>query len=111
MYAPRRFFCQRFPPATGSSADSSSLNDFVEVTFLDLNLSANIRPTPSVWQFKPRQNPGFQFFPRILRQKNTPLAKLLLDGSQSIASLQMAIAINAQDKDPRHTVVLFEYLR
>ena len=67
--------------------DAALLCQNVKVIFLDMNLCANVRPTPIMRQVQARENPSLDLFPSVLSQENPLTSELRLELVEPLSSL------------------------
>ena len=63
------FFAQRLAAAPGAIMHAAPLGQNVKISLLDMDLRANVCPSPISGQLKTGQDPSFQFLPSILCKK------------------------------------------
>ena len=62
-------FGQRLAPATGTVRQAALGGKRLKIYFLDMDLSADIRPAPFIGQIDARQDPRLDLFPGVYGQK------------------------------------------
>ena len=102
----RRLLAETLATTTGRVGQTSLLSQRLEVAFLDVNLGANVSPTPTIRQIpQSGEGPSFDLLPCI-HGKQTAVFKRLLQLVEPVATRRVAVPVHAQDEDVGHSAIL-----
>lgn len=109
---PRGFLAKCQAAAAGTIGNAVLPGERLEIILFDVDLSADILPTPTLQQVEAGERPCLNFFPSVHGKKGPASTyELGLDINEPRTPTSITVAVYTQDKEIRHAFILLHNLQ